>query len=106
MKRFLLFGLAAVFVMGAGAAQADMTLFDAKRLVDNTCYELRSKANFTISPKCSFRVTDMVTHDSTDGPAADITVFSSGFLYDIHFVARYRLSPTGDHQLVDVYKIN
>lgn len=45
------------------------------------------------------------THNSTDGPVADITVYSSGMLYDITFIARYRLKASGQHELVDVMKI-
>jgi len=106
MKRFIIFCIATMCALGATSAHAEFGIFDAKRLIDNGCSELRNKANFTISPKCDFRVTDMALHQSTDGPAADITVYSKGFLYDIGFVARYKLNASGDHQLVDVYKLN
>ncbi len=89
----------------ANSSRADLTQFDAQRMITQGCGELIRKASFTISPACAFRVEGLQTHDSTDGPVVDITVFSDGFLYDIYFIARYRLKPSGDHELVDVMKL-
>jgi len=105
--RPITFTSAIIFCLGCiGSANADLTEFDAKRLIDNGCSELRAKANFTISPKCNFRVIGLKLHQSTDGPAADISVFSDGFLYNINFIARYKLAPSGNHTLIDVFKTN
>lgn len=102
----MIFCVTTMCALGATSAHAEFGIFDAKRLIDNGCDELRNKANFLISPKCSFRVTDIAVHQSTDGPAADITVFSKGMLYDIGFIARYKLNASGNHQLVDVFKLD
>ncbi|MBF0247566.1 MAG: hypothetical protein HQL36_05775 [Alphaproteobacteria bacterium] len=105
MKKSTL-GLVMALMLGSvGTAHAELTEFDAKRLIDNGCSELVRKADFTISPKCKSRIVNMVTHQSTDGPALDITVHSDGYLYDIVFIARYKLDPKGDHKLMDVYRL-